>query len=316
MTTHQSFFIKTVGVFLGLVFLVLACGSVGMMFFPTSTVRQTNSGGSVGTPSPVAPDSATSVATKGDIASPYISYPFPQPGQTSLSQNRDLIKTAFLTIIVDNLRTQTDKLSSKAKDLGGFASSSSVGTNTDGTEQATLSLRVPSTSIDALLQTIRSTALRVVDEQISSTDTTDQLVDIDARLKSLHQSDDQYGEILKQATNVNDILQITQARDSIRQQIEQLAAQKQNLESQVSFSTVTVTMSTETGLPGQPTWRPAQQARLAWQAFIRGLQGTVDTLIVGLLTLPLIALWLGLIWIGMRLGWKIIVWIRTRIFNQ
>jgi hypothetical protein len=325
MNTHQSTFFRAIGIFLGLTVIVLGAGAIGMMFLGSSnTTTQTATVGEGQTN--MMPGYATSVApTVGkDISNPSaISsssaigiMPFPQPGQTSVNANRQFITTAFLTVTVDDLRKRTNEFSQKAKDLGGFASSSSINALDDGSEQAAISLRVPTDKVDAMLQTIRSTALHIVNEQTNKDDTTDQLVDLDARLKSLRQTDDQYAEILKQATNVDDILKITQSRTDTRQQIEQLSAQKQNLESQVAFSTVSVSMSTETGLPAKPTWRPAQQAKLAWQAFIRGVEGTVNILIVGILaTLPLIALWLILIWIVAKLGWALITWLRKRIFN-
>ena len=240
-------------------------------------------------------------------------YPIPY-GTTSLDPNRQFITNVQLSIIVDDFRARITDLEEKAKTLGGFATASATSTLTDGTEQAYLTLRVPADKVDSLLQSIRSLSLRVVDEQKQSDDATDQLVDVDARLTSLRESEAQYGEILKQAVSVDDILRITQARTELRQQIEQLEAQKQNLNSQVAFSTVNVTMSTETGLPSQPAWRPLQQVKLAWQAFLNGLTGTADLLILGTIMIPLLALWLGILWIMGRIGWRIVTWIRRQLF--
>jgi hypothetical protein len=324
MTTHQTSFTKVIGIFLGVVVLILGIGTIGMMFYGANGTRTSDSGMSssidgnmLSNPSEIAvPSEFMSKDATGTSIDMMPFFPYPQPGQTSLDQDRKLIKTGFLTIIVNDLRATSTLLSQKAKDLNGFASSSSINTLADGTEQAFITLRVPDKNTDSLLQAIRSNATRVVDEETNSSDTTDQLVDLEARLNSLRQAEAQYSEILKKATSVEDILKITQAQTDIRTQIEQLAAQQQNLQSQVSFSTINVSMSTETGLPGQPAWLPAQQAKLAWQALIRGLQGTADTLIIGLVFLPLLAIWLGLLWLFAKLGYKVIVWIRQRVFRQ
>ena len=324
MTTHQASFIKVIGIFLGVVVLILGIGTIGTMLYSANEIRTSDTGMSsnidgnmLSNPSEIAvPSEFMSKDAAGTSVDMMPFFPYPQPGQTSLDQDRQLIKNGILTIIVNDLRASSNSLSQKAKDLNGFASSSYINTLPDGTEQANITLRVPAKETDGLLQTIRATATRIVDEQTSSSDTTDQLVDLDARLTSLKQAEAQYAEILKKATSVEDILKVTQAQTDIRTQIEQLAAQQQNLQSQVAFSTITVSMSTETGLPGQPAWLPAQQAKLAWQALIRGLQGTADTLIVGLVFLPLLALWLGLLWLFAKLGYKVIVWIRQRVFRQ
>lgn len=323
MNQPSSKLIMGLGIVLCVVFVIGAIGMftnnlLGANRASVSTTSVSSSGAaSMENPSSPINQSTMAVDSSAKSSTPYIGMPTPiMPGQTSLSTDRQLIKTANMSVIVDDLRKQSSALEAKAKDLGGFATSSSVTTLGDGAEQAYINLRVPVTKLDALIQSVRAIALRVVDEQTSSDDTTDQLVDIDARLKSLHQADDQYGEILKSATNVDDILKITQARTDIRTQIEQLAAQEQSLKNQVSFSTVTVSMSTETGLPSQAVWRPSQQVKLAWQALVKGFADTGNVLIVGVIMIPLIALWLGLLWFFGRLGWKFIGWIRTRLFNN
>ncbi len=306
---------------LGAILVVLfALGTFNAAFLqqPSATERASGGSGSSGTATdayttPAAAPTAPGKDLAGNTAS---ILPYPQTTSSSVSPDRQVIRTSYLSIIVDDLRTRIDSLSAKAKELGGFASSSAIATLADGTEQASVSLRVPSDKTEGLLQTVRAQALRIVNEQTNNDDATDQLVDLDARLKSLRETDDQYAQILKQASNVDDILKVTQARSDVRTQIEQLAAQQENLKNQVSFSTVSVTMNTETGLPSQPTWRPVQQAKLAWEALLRGLQDTGNVLIVGLVTLPLALLWLGLLWIIARIGWRIVGWLRRRLFNE
>lgn len=296
----------------GIIIVITAIGMIGKIFMQPAT-----NPGSVasGTPS-IATENASmpnSLTSKDSISSSSIL--FPQPGQTSLSVDRKIIKSAYLSIIVDNLRTRTNELQDKAKALGGFASSSSITTLDDGTENANLTLRVPADKADTALKDVRAIATRIVTDTLNNDDTTDQLVDIEARLKALHESDDQYGQILKQATNVDDILKITQTRNDVRQQIEQLNAQQESIQNQVAFSTISVSMSTETGLPGQPTWRPALEAKRAWQVFIRASEGTLSILIVGLVSLPLVLAWLGIAWLISIFGWRLINWLRKILFR-
>lgn len=320
MNTHTHL-IKAVGVFLGILVVLFGVGVVGMTFMPQDPIMpyDTMVGGSSAdsTKSAMiaegAPDMFRSAAG-ADIATtsfPYYPVPF---GQTSLDPNRQFITNYQFSIIVDDLRARALDLEAKAKELGGFASTNTTTTLGDGTEQTYLTLRVPTDKADSLQQSIRSLALRIIDEQKQSTDTTDQLVDIEARLKSLRESETQYSDILKQATNVDEILRITQARTDLRMQIEQLEAQKQNLGSQVAFSTVNVTMSTETGLPSQPTWRPLQEAKLAWQALLNGLAGTANLLIVGIVMIPLILVWIGLLFVFGKLAAGVVTWVRKQFF--
>lgn len=310
--------VVALGAFLVVLF---ALGTFNAAFLQQPSAAEQASGGSASSgtatdayTAPAAAPTAPGKDLAGDNTASIL--PYPQTTSSSVSPDRQVIRTSYLSIIVDDLRARIDSLSAKAKELGGFASSSAIATLADGTEQASVSLRVPSDKAEGLLQTVRAQALRIASEQTSNDDATDQLVDIGARLASLRETDDQYAQILKQAANVDDILKITQARSDVRTQIEQLAAQQENLKNQVSFSTVSVTMNTETGLPSQPAWRPAQQVRLAWEALLRGLQDTGNLLIVGLVTLPLALLWLGLLWLALRAGWRIVGWLRRRLFNE
>ncbi len=303
----------------------LGLGLVGLFVIGTvatwtmNGIGQTGSGNVASTQSETGSAAPMSSPDRGSMA--YDSYttmpyPIPTPGSSSVSPDRQLIRTSYVSLVVDNLRTRTGAFTDEAKNLGGFASSSALTTLSDGTEQATLALRVPADKLDALLSAVRAQALRITGEQTNNDDTTDQLVDLDARLKALRESDDRYADILKQASGADEILKITQARNDLRLQIEQLSAQQENLKNQVAFSTAYLTMNTETGLPSQPAWRPLQQAKLAWQGLLAGLAGTGTVLIVGLITLPLALVWLGLFWLAIRLGWRLVTWLRRRIFHE
>lgn len=326
MNTHTHL-IKAVTLFVGILVVLFGIGMVSKSFMSgssTLTYETTDpyAMNGAGTPEEISnqsyavdamPTSSRSAAGADSAITSFPYYPIPY-GQTSLDPNRQFITNYMFNVIVDDLRARAKDFEDRAKELGGFASSSTTSTLSDGTEQTYLALRVPADKADSLQQTIRSVALRVVDEEKQSTDTTDQLVDIEARLKSLRESETQYSDILKQATNVDEILRITQARSDLRMQIEQLEAQKQNLNSQVAFSTVNLTMSTETGLPSEPAWRPLQEAKLAWQALLSGLAGTANLLIAGIVMTPLLLVWLGILWLFGKLLWWTVTWLRKQLF--
>ncbi len=77
---------------------------------------------------------------------------------------------------------------------------------------------------------------------LSTQDVTDQAVDLEARLKNAQNVLNQYNDILTKASRIEDILNIQSRIDNTQERIEVLKAQTQNLQKQVSYATITLTL--------------------------------------------------------------------------
>jgi len=104
---------------------------------------------------------------------------------------------------------------------------------------AILTLRVPQAQLDATLDAL--TPLGTVQNQsITAEDVSTQLVDYQARLKNLRQTEEMLLNIMKRAGDMADVLRVAQEVSNVRQSIETLDAQLANLQTQVAYSMVTV----------------------------------------------------------------------------
>jgi hypothetical protein len=157
---------------------------------------------------------------------------------------RRVIRTAEMWLETDAPENVSARLTGIADSKGGFVLSSDVTTTKDGSGEelrtATVVFRVPSAAFDETLTAVRSLGKRVSDEKVTGQDVTEEYVDVEARIKAEHAVEDQYLSVLKQATSITDILAVQQKLGEVRTEIERAEGRRRFLESQTSFSTVTV----------------------------------------------------------------------------
>lgn len=133
-----------------------------------------------------------------------------------------------------------DRVASLAAANGGFVSSSTTATNDDA-RSGELTVRVPADRFDAVRQALGGLG-EVESQAIRGEDVSGQLVDHEARLKSLQAQEDALRVLTGQAKAVGEVLQVQSSLFSVRQQIEQLKAQKANLEQATSLATLQLSL--------------------------------------------------------------------------
>jgi len=163
-----------------------------------------------------------------------------------------------------------DRVAALAASNGGFVQSSSTASN-KGARSGELTVRVPADRFDAVRESLAG--LGDVDSQsIRGEDVSGQLVDYGARLKSLQAQEDALRVLVGQAKAVNDVLQVQQSLFSVRQQIEQLTAQKANLDQSVSLATLQVSLY-EPGALGEV--RPVTEDRSLAHSVRQAVDGMI-----------------------------------------
>ena len=225
----------------------------------------------------------------------------PVPGSTNpqipLSERKVTVQTD-LSLLVRDVKVSTLDIKKQAESLGGFMVNSSA-TYPEGGATGYISVRVPSAKLDGFLESLRNLAVRVVSENISGTDVTDQYKDIDARLATLTETKATFETIIRQAKTVDEILRIQQSIFQVQDQIDSLKGQKNYLEDTTATSLISVNLATdELSLPYAPAqpWRPSVIFKTAVRSLVTTLRGLGTAAIwigvYSVLGLPV----LGLIW--------------------
>lgn len=123
---------------------------------------------------------------------------------------------------------------------GGFVASSSSTFDTDASF-GQLVLRVPVNQFDPTRRAVAGLG-ELEAETVRGQDVSAQLVDYDARLRSLEVQEEALRSLLGKATTVGEVLQIQPALSGVRQQIEQFTAQRARLKDAAAMSTLLVTL--------------------------------------------------------------------------
>jgi len=213
-----------------------------------------------------------------------------------------VVRTAELRVKVAKGRfgAAFDQVASLAAANGGFVSSSSTA-SVDEARSGQLTVRVPADRFDTVRQALSGLG-EVESQSIRGEDVSGQLVDYEARLTSLQAQEGALRTLVGQAKAVGEVLQVQSSLFDVRQQIEQLKAQKANLEQATTLATVQLSLFE----PGAvPVPRPGDESPSLARSFEQAVDGMVAVVggmivVVGYLV-PVAVLGL-LVWVGARIA--------------
>lgn len=216
--------------------------------------------------------------------------------QSAADLQRLVIKTADLSVTVENVTKAEATVRELANRLGGYVVK--VETNGSGDYQNTrLTFRVPAERFDEALSGVQGVAKEVTARTVGGDDVTEEFVDLESRLRNLEATRDRLLTFLEKATKVSDALEVNQSLSEVQGEIEQIKGRMQYLKQSAALSTISVYLSPVPVTPIVPEegWQPLQVARGALQALISLGQGLVNVLIVLLVWTPV---WLPIVLIG------------------
>jgi molybdopterin converting factor small subunit len=147
----------------------------------------------------------------------------------SVPAERMVIKSAYLALVVEDVGASLVQITSLADAFGGYVVNSDIREDQNRL-YASVSFRVDSTRFNEALQALRSLAVDIRSESTSGQDVTEEYVDLDAKLRNLEASEAQLLELMKQAGDVSEILDVQRELTDTRGQIEQIKGRMQYLE--------------------------------------------------------------------------------------
>jgi hypothetical protein len=219
--------------------------------------------------------------------------PAPESSPSTPPTVRALIRTATLQIVANDFAGVRAAVEGIVADANGFADQMSMSADPGAARVLRATLRVPGDRLNAALDRLRALGQVTADQQ-GAEDVSDQIVDLDARLKNARATEQRLTDILRERTGkLSDVLEVEQEVARVRLEIEQLDAQKTNMTRRVAYAAITVTISEErkAGLDSGPL-SLLTQIRVA---SADGLQNVVDTLV-------------GVMLFALRAGPTLILW--------
>jgi hypothetical protein len=135
------------------------------------------------------------------------------PGDVGSSLDRKIARTATISLVIDDVAATAAQLRGVAQSVGGIVTDELLqlpvpddASRPWGTT-STVVLSVPATALDRTLDLVAGLG-EVTDRTISSTDVTDEVVDVDARVTTMRESIARLQELMDRAGSVSEIARV------------------------------------------------------------------------------------------------------------
>lgn len=162
--------------------------------------------------------------------------------------DRKIIKDGNIRFETSSVKETTELIRTTAAELGGYIGNENIYDYKDRIEH-TVVVRVPENNFDKLVDKISSSAEKIESKNINSLDVTEEFIDVEARVKTKKELESRYKEILKQASRVDEILNIEREIGKLRAEIESLEGRLNYLKNRVALSSLTITYFEKTSSP-------------------------------------------------------------------
>lgn len=157
-----------------------------------------------------------------------------------------LVRTVSLTLRTTAFDNDLESVQALLEGLGGYVENLyQYGDVESGdTRTASLSVRVPSESLDAFLAGMEGVG-RVTDRSESVTDMTVQYTDNQTRLETLYAKRERLNQLMAQAQEVSDLIELETAVADTQYEIERYETSQRDIDRRVDMSAVNVTLLEE-----------------------------------------------------------------------
>ena len=203
-----------------------------------------------------------------------------------LTSDRAVIRTASIGVTVEDLSQSFIRAQGLVRTIDGeYVESSQLSAEE---RWATLTLRVAAARLPEVLQGVRALG-EVTAESAQGSDITDQLVDLEARIRNERRIESELLELVnaRKGAPLDDLMRVRSQLDQVRAGIERLEAQRERATRQVNFSAITVTLqrpadSKESAAPSEPSPLSYTTKALgnAWQVSLRAATDGIAFLIL------------------------------------
>jgi hypothetical protein len=286
--------------------LISACGSgASSAAGPVGAASGATSGGAAAaSAAPAAPDNANGGRTSANGSSVG-----GNGDEVAILNDAKIVRTGSLELKVTDVAKALSGGRDAMRALGGYIGASQQQRSGDQTV-ATVTYRIPVARWEEALDAVRALG-SVVSEKTDAAEVTDQIVDLEARIRNLKASEQALVGYAEKAPKVSDLLEIQSRLTDTRGEIERLTAQAASLNDRAALATLTVTYGVEVIAVTQAAerWDPAAEVDRASATLISVAQGVASFVIVlAIVWLPILAVLGFIVLIGMvvarRLGWR------------
>ncbi|MFI5659036.1 DUF4349 domain-containing protein [Streptomyces sp. NPDC051684] len=184
-----------------------------------------------------------------------------------------IIRTAHLSVRVKDVPDALDRARTAAENAGGMIGDETTDRDGHGRERSRVTLRVPQESYEEVLDELAGSG-RLLERNVTAKDVTDQVVDVESRIKSQRASVARVRELMDRAEKLSDVVTLEGELGSRQSELEALLAQQDSLKDRTSLATITLRLTeAPPAAPAEdkdPTLLDALSG--GWNAFTTGMK--------------------------------------------
>jgi len=217
-----------------------------------------------------------------------------------------IVHTAALTLTTKDFNQARTRLDEILKRHHGYVGELNVTTPAGAESTFTATLRVPADQLEATLADLKALG-HVESETQGGQEVTAQYVDLEARLSNARHTEERLTDLLRQRTGkLSDVLAVETEIARVRGEIEQMEAEKKNLANQVTFATITATVTEnyQAQLQVVPPTTFGRLRNAAVEGYRDMVEGLVGTALFLLSYGPSLLLWGGILFFPARALWR------------
>lgn len=158
-------------------------------------------------------------------------------GRHLTSMPRNVVKSGSMTVQVDSVDQAEKQARSIAETLGGRVDRVTSADLASPQASMDMTLRVPVMKFEGAMEQLQALGTRLA-KTVEVQDVTDQIIDFNARLKTMRVQEELVRSMLKRAGSLENSLTINNDLTRLRAEIESLDAKRSALASQAAFSTL------------------------------------------------------------------------------
>ncbi len=215
------------------------------------------------------------------IAADTVDQSFESDGQTDIPQQRLIIRTADMSLVVTDTADAMKRIAAMAEQNGGWVVSSNVFQYDENAMSGNITIRVPAEGFNSALEALQAMAVAVQNINTSGQDVTEEYVDLSSRLANLEATADRVRGFLDETKNVEEALAVNQELSRLEEEIEVIKGRMKYLSESAAFSTISVQLTPD--VLAQPIetggWQPLIVLREAIETLVAALQSLINLLI-------------------------------------
>ncbi len=168
---------------------------------------------------------------------------YQQPTENNNSQDkRMIIRSGTMQVEVDNFGETEGKVKQIVNGVNGYVTNSTSLLNPSGKKSGTITIRVSSDKFDALVDELGKIG-KVMNQNISGKDVTEEFMDAEARLKTQRELEARLLKLLAEKTaNITAVVEVEQKLAAVRENIEKTEGRMRFLKDQAAYSTITLSV--------------------------------------------------------------------------